>query len=424
MLVALLVLVGFVVLVTPEPSVVRAAAMSAIGILALGFGRLTVGIAVLAAAVTALLIADPWLCRSLGFALSTAATAALLVLARPLADGLGRWMPRPLALALAVPTSAQLACGPLIVLIDPHVPLLGVAANLLADPAAELRELGVAGLPGGAGLLPRLGQLGAHPFQLEAELVDARQCGVELGTQLPRLAAAGGVGDEGRGVGGVAEDGERGGAQRVVGVGGRRVVLVAPGQHGGPERRGRAQLAQERLPTEAGPLGRGEPGEATQPVRDVGIGQARDGGRGELGEATADGFGEAVPVERARPLHLVGRGVHVVGSGVHVAGRGVRGGRGLAPGRLPLLRGHPTRLSVCVRLPRPPRMHAGARSCRCPRLPSAPCPLPPDPHVPAHSRSCRSTSWARLCATSRSWCSTWRPLAARPTTTRSPRSAR
>lgn len=133
---ALLVLAGFVVLVTPEPSVVRAAAMSAIGILALGFGRPIVGIAVLAAAVTVLLVMDPWLCRSLGFALSAAATAALLVLARPLADGLARGMPRPLALALAVPTSAQLVCGPLIVLIDPHVPLLGIAANLLADPAA------------------------------------------------------------------------------------------------------------------------------------------------------------------------------------------------------------------------------------------------------------------------------------------------
>ncbi|MCT2085316.1 ComEC/Rec2 family competence protein [Microbacterium enclense] len=133
---ALLVLAGFVVLVTPEPSVVRAAAMSAIGILALGFGRPIVGIAVLAAAVTVLLVMDPWLCRSLGFALSAAATTALLVLARPLADGLGRGMPRPLALALAVPTSAQLVCGPLIVLIDPHVPLLGIAANLLADPAA------------------------------------------------------------------------------------------------------------------------------------------------------------------------------------------------------------------------------------------------------------------------------------------------
>lgn len=133
---SLVVLGGFVVLVTPEPSVVRAAAMSAIALLALGLGRPAIGVAVLAAATTLLLIADPWLCRSLGFALSAAATAALLVLARPLAEGLGRWMPKPLALALAVPTSAQIVCGPLIVLIDPHVPLLGVVANILADPAA------------------------------------------------------------------------------------------------------------------------------------------------------------------------------------------------------------------------------------------------------------------------------------------------
>lgn len=133
---ALTVLAAFVILVTPEPSVVRAAVMSAIALLAVALGRPAVGIAVLAGATTALLIADPWLCRSLGFALSAAATAALLVLARPLADGLGRWMPAPLALALAVPSSAQVVCGPLIVLIDPHVPLLGVVANILADPAA------------------------------------------------------------------------------------------------------------------------------------------------------------------------------------------------------------------------------------------------------------------------------------------------
>lgn len=133
---ALLVLGGFVALVTPEPSVVRAAAMSAIAILGLALGRPTLGVAVLSAAVTALLIADPWLSLSLGFALSAAATAALLLLARPLARGLERWMPASVALALAVPTAAQLVCGPLIVLIDPHVPLLGIAANLLADPAA------------------------------------------------------------------------------------------------------------------------------------------------------------------------------------------------------------------------------------------------------------------------------------------------
>lgn len=130
------VLAGFVVLVTPEPSVVRAAAMAAIALLAVALGRPAVGVAVLSAAVTVLLITDPWLSTSLGFALSAAATAALLVLARPLARGLERWMPRALALALAVPAAAQLACGPLIVLIDPHVPVLGIAANLVADPAA------------------------------------------------------------------------------------------------------------------------------------------------------------------------------------------------------------------------------------------------------------------------------------------------
>ena len=39
--------------------------------------------------------------------------------ARPLARGLARWMPRALALALSVPLAAQLACGPLLVLISP-----------------------------------------------------------------------------------------------------------------------------------------------------------------------------------------------------------------------------------------------------------------------------------------------------------------
>ncbi|MFN3949570.1 ComEC/Rec2 family competence protein [Microbacterium sp.] len=133
---ALAVLAAFVCLVTPEPSVVRAAVMAAIALLAVALGRPAIGVAVLAAAVAVLLILDPWLSRSIGFALSVAATGALLVLARPLATGLERWMPRSLALAIAVPTSAQLVCGPLIVLIDPHVPLGGIAANLVADPAA------------------------------------------------------------------------------------------------------------------------------------------------------------------------------------------------------------------------------------------------------------------------------------------------
>ncbi|WP_457098548.1 ComEC/Rec2 family competence protein [Microbacterium sp. P5_E9] len=134
-------LAGFVVLVTPEPSVVRAAAMAGAAMLAVLLGRPAVGMSVLSLAVALLMIADPWLSTSLGFALSAAATAALLVAARPLAVGLARWMPRALALALAVPLAAQLACGPLLVLIAPSVPVYGVIANLLAAPAAPAATL-------------------------------------------------------------------------------------------------------------------------------------------------------------------------------------------------------------------------------------------------------------------------------------------
>ncbi|GAB3601973.1 ComEC/Rec2 family competence protein [Microbacterium aureliae] len=130
------VLGAFVVLVTPEPSVVRAATMALIAMAALLLGRAGAGIAVLSVAVAILLVVDPWLAASLGFALSTTATASLLILARPLSTALARVMPRALALSVSVPLAAQLACGPLLILIEPTVPTYGVVANLLAGPAA------------------------------------------------------------------------------------------------------------------------------------------------------------------------------------------------------------------------------------------------------------------------------------------------
>jgi competence protein ComEC len=129
-------LAGFVLLVTPEPSVVRAAVMATVAMVALLLGRVRAGLCVLCVSVTVLLILDPWLAFEIGFALSVAATAALLTLARPLARGMARWMPAPLALALAVPLSAQLVCGPIIVLIAPQLSTYGIVANLLAAPAA------------------------------------------------------------------------------------------------------------------------------------------------------------------------------------------------------------------------------------------------------------------------------------------------
>ncbi len=137
----LIALGGFILLVTPEPSVVRAGAMAAIAMLGVLLGRAGTGFALLCLALTLLLVADPWLAGSLGFALSAVATASLLLFACPLADGLARWMPRALALALSVPLAAQLACGPLLISIAPVVPLYGVLANLLAAPAAPVATM-------------------------------------------------------------------------------------------------------------------------------------------------------------------------------------------------------------------------------------------------------------------------------------------
>ncbi|RII95116.1 ComEC/Rec2 family competence protein, partial [Clavibacter nebraskensis] len=85
---ALAALDAFVILVTPQPSVLRAAVMAAVLIVSTASGRPSRGLPALSAAVVALLTGDPWLARDLGFALSVLATAGLLVLAPPLADRL------------------------------------------------------------------------------------------------------------------------------------------------------------------------------------------------------------------------------------------------------------------------------------------------------------------------------------------------
>jgi len=136
--VAALALAGFVVLVTPQPSVIRAAAMAGVAMAALLLGRPRAGLSVLLLAITVLLLADPRLAAAPGFALSAAATAGLIALAPPLAAGLERWLPGPVALAIAVPLSAQLACGPIIALFATQQSLVSAVANLLAEPASPI----------------------------------------------------------------------------------------------------------------------------------------------------------------------------------------------------------------------------------------------------------------------------------------------
>ncbi|WP_241534977.1 ComEC/Rec2 family competence protein [Clavibacter michiganensis] len=129
-------LAAFVVLVTPQPSVLRAAVMATVLIVSTVTGRPSRGLPALALAVVILLTIDPWLARDLGFALSVLATAGLLTLAPPLADRLARRMPRRLADALAIPVAAQVACQPALLVLQPGLPVHGVLANVLAEPAA------------------------------------------------------------------------------------------------------------------------------------------------------------------------------------------------------------------------------------------------------------------------------------------------
>ncbi|HEY0812871.1 MAG TPA: ComEC/Rec2 family competence protein [Pseudonocardia sp.] len=139
------VLVGFVVLARPSPSVVRAAVMGAITLVALGAGRGRSAMPALAATVVMILLADPALAVDAGFALSVAATAALVLLAPAWAHALHRRrVPRWAAEALAVPAAAFVVTAPLIAGLGGLVSPVAVVANLLAAPAvAPATVLGV-----------------------------------------------------------------------------------------------------------------------------------------------------------------------------------------------------------------------------------------------------------------------------------------
>jgi competence protein ComEC len=190
---AAIALLGFVVLVTPEPSVLRAAVMAGLALGAVALGRPTLGVPLLATSVVGLLVADPWLARSYGFVLSVLATAGLLLLAGPLAGALARVLPGWLATVLSIPLAAQLACQPVILLLDPSLALYGVPANLLAAPAAPVATvLGLVACLVGL-LVPPLGLAVAWVAWLPASWIAA------VATLVAQLPGARGVWPTGAG---------------------------------------------------------------------------------------------------------------------------------------------------------------------------------------------------------------------------------
>lgn len=139
-----LAMAAFVLLVHPTPSVLRAAAMGAVGVSALVLGRPSRAVPALAATIVVLLVVDPWLAGSVGFTLSVVATAGIVLGSGPLAGGMVPPLPERAARVVAVPLAAQCACGPVVALLAQGLPSYAVPVNLLAAPAvAPATVLGV-----------------------------------------------------------------------------------------------------------------------------------------------------------------------------------------------------------------------------------------------------------------------------------------
>lgn len=128
---------GIVIVVGPQPSVLRAAVMAGLALLALAAGRPRAVMPALATAVLVLVLADPDMAAQRGFALSVAACAGLVLLAfrwaRPLEH---RGWPQPVALALTIPAATQVAVAPILAAQTGAVSLVSIPVNLLAALAA------------------------------------------------------------------------------------------------------------------------------------------------------------------------------------------------------------------------------------------------------------------------------------------------
>ena len=150
-------LAGFVLLVRPEPSVLRAAVMGAIGVAAVLSGRRRASLSFLALAVLVLLVMDPWLAANYSFVLSVLATLSLVLLGPACSRWLQRFLPVPLAHAVAMPLAAQVFCAPVIVQLQPELALYSIPANVAAGPVVPF--ITIAGMMGTA-LLPLLPGVG------------------------------------------------------------------------------------------------------------------------------------------------------------------------------------------------------------------------------------------------------------------------
>ena len=146
---------AYVVAAGSSPSVVRAAVMAGVVLLARESGRAGRAPAALGAAAAVLLLLDPSLIEDAGFRLSVLATAGLLAWANPIAKRLGRLgggrIPGWLAESLGISLAAQAATLPDVLATFGRLSLVAPVVNLAVVPLVPVAMAGgVLALAGGA----------------------------------------------------------------------------------------------------------------------------------------------------------------------------------------------------------------------------------------------------------------------------------
>lgn len=130
------VLLGFAEVAGGQPNVLRAALMVGVGLIAIATGRTRSAVSALAGSVIVLTLWQPVFAADVSFALSVAATAAMVLLARPTAQALERGgVPAGIAELIAIAVVAQLATAPVIAAVYGRLSLPSLLANVLVEPA-------------------------------------------------------------------------------------------------------------------------------------------------------------------------------------------------------------------------------------------------------------------------------------------------
>jgi competence protein ComEC len=131
----LIILFLFIFLVRPTPSVLRAAVMTLVILLARIRGERSLGVPSLGAAITLLILLDPFQAIDPGFALSVLATAGILLLSPSFEKRfeLG-FKPKFLLQAVSIPISATLFCLPVIILLSSEISSATIPSNILVAP--------------------------------------------------------------------------------------------------------------------------------------------------------------------------------------------------------------------------------------------------------------------------------------------------